>query len=331
MGQVPCVLVVDDVIDALQTLADILGVAGYAVRTAPSAERALQILGGTSIDLVITDLRMGGMGGMGLIRSLHRDFPDLPVIALSGFADTSTVIQAFREGVVDFLVKPFTAEEVLAAVERALARRRGERPPVPEATAARSPLDPAAQARARAILQDLQRRSGAEFVLLVGAGGELLAAAGMIAGRSAEALAAAIGQMGVWGDRLAELMGEPSFQAQMGEAAQRALYLGRLPEGAWVVCAVPRSIKAGLVWLELREAVSRLGGLWGPPPEAGSSGTESVIPNRPATAAPVGDPLGGWTGEEPGPGGEGLLSYEEARALGLIPDLEEGVDSTAPS
>ena len=125
MGQVPCVLVVDDAIDALQTLADILGVAGYAVRTAPSAERALQILGGTSIDLVITDLRMGGMGGMGLIRSLHRDFPDLPVIALSGFADTSTVIQAFREGVVDFLVKPFTAEEVLAAVERALARRRG--------------------------------------------------------------------------------------------------------------------------------------------------------------------------------------------------------------
>ncbi|MER3469480.1 MAG: two-component system response regulator, partial [Thermoflexus sp.] len=67
MGQVPCVLVVDDAIDALQTLADILGVAGYAVRTAPSAERALQILGGTSIDLVITDLRMGGMGGMGLI------------------------------------------------------------------------------------------------------------------------------------------------------------------------------------------------------------------------------------------------------------------------
>ncbi len=88
----PCVLVVDDSIDVLQTLSDILTAIGYTVRAAPSAERALQILEGTEVDLVITDLRMGRMGGMALIRRLQDSFPTIPVIAISGFADARTVI-----------------------------------------------------------------------------------------------------------------------------------------------------------------------------------------------------------------------------------------------
>ena len=134
MARSPCVLVVEDSIDALQTLSDILGVAGYAVRTAPSAERALQILEGAEVDLVITDLRMGGRGGLSLIRQLRTSRPGLPVIALSGFADAATVIQAFREGAADFLTKPFTAGEVLEAVARALAHRPTPAAPAPEPT-----------------------------------------------------------------------------------------------------------------------------------------------------------------------------------------------------
>ncbi len=324
MAKAPCVLVIDDSIDVLQTLSDILGVAGYAVRTAPSAERALQILEGAAIDLVITDLRMGGMGGMALIRRLRESWPDLPVIALSGFADATTVAQAFREGVVDFIAKPFTASEILEAVARALTRRSAVPPlPAPSISALAAPhvLTPEQRVQAEEILRALQSRLGAELTLLTGSQGELLAAQGWVSEPAAQAVARAIAQIGALLETLASALGEPAFVAHAWEGAQRALYGLRLESGRFLVAVVPRTVKPGLAWLELREALSRLRML-----EAAPSPSEAAPPELPSPAGSSPEEnlfLEG--GEEIAAPFEGeLLSYEEARARGLIPDLEEG-------
>lgn len=322
MVKSPCVLIVDDSIDTVQTLSDILGVAGYAVRTAPSAERALQILEGVSVDLVITDLRMGGMGGVALIRRLRESRPGLPVIALSGFADTTTVIQVFREGAADFITKPFTASEVLEAVARVLDRQRVTRSlsATPVSTSALSHAwTPEQRIQVEEILRALQGRLGAELTLLVGPGGELLAAHGWVSGSVAQAVAQVIGQVGTLLETLASVLGEPAFVAHAGEGEQRAFYGLRLDPERFLAAVVPRTVKPGLAWLELREALSRLRMLDTSP---------SVVSSLPEGSSPDAMDFLKWEEQSPGPSeaSEGeLLSYEEARARGLIPDLEEGV------
>ncbi len=323
MAKPPCVLVVDDSVDLLQTLSDILGVAGYAVRTAPSAERALQILEDAAVDLVITDLRMSGMGGMAFLRRLRESRPDLPVIALSGFADAATVTQAFREGAVDFIAKPFTAEEVLQAVARALAHRgAGQASDAASDSPAGSLLVPAQRAQADEVLRALQGRLGAELALLVGPGGGLLAAHGFAAEPTAQAVARGIGQIGALLEPLAAALGEPAFAAHAWEGERRALYAIRLGNGRFLVVVVPRTVKPGLVWLELREAASRLSA-WeaGPPPGSSPASLPSEAPSAPETETP----FAGWE-EPPSPFEGELLSYDEARARGLIPDLHAGAE-----
>lgn len=326
MAKSPCVLIVDDSIDTLQTLSDILGVAGYTVRTAPSAERALQILEGAAIDLVITDLRMGGMGGLALIRRLRESWPDLPVIALSGFADALTVTQAFREGAADFIPKPFTASEVLEAVARVLSSRPSGRSPSGLSTfppAVSHALTSDQRAQAEEILRALQGRLGAELSLLVGSGGELLAAHGWVSGSVAQAVAQAIGQIGALLETLASALGEPAFVAHAWEGEQRALYGLRLEPGRFLVAVVPRTVKPGLAWLELRDALSRLRTLGAVPSEAHTPPPESLSPEGSSREE---SGFFEWEEEPPGPSEGELLSYEEARARGLIPDFEEGAE-----
>ena len=331
----PCVLVVDDSIDALQTLSDILAVAGYTVRTAPSAERALQILEGTEVDLVITDLRMGGMGGMALIRRLRESFPEIPVIALSGFADVGTVIQAFREGIADFIAKPFTAAEVTEAAARALARRKaGPGRPLTESAPPSAVLPPDQRARATETLRDLHARLGAELAVLIGPGGSLLAAHGRLPEEAAQEMARAVGQIEEALGRLTPLLGEPGWTGQAWEGERWALYGSRLAPGLHLLVLVPRSIKPGLVALELREARARLQGLSmeapepsaeppAPPASETGPGEASPVPTPEAFPLP---PEEAWEMEEAGTGE--LLTYEEARARGLIPDLGEEPEET---
>ncbi|MCS6965004.1 response regulator [Thermoflexus sp.] len=325
MAKSPCVLIVDDSIDVLQTLGDILGVAGYTVRTAPSAERALQILENVEIDLVITDLRMGGMGGMSLIRRLRESWPGIPVVALSGFADAATVAQAFREGAVDFLIKPFTAGEVLEAVSRALAPRAAtgvqtaggiSTPDLP------STLTPIQRAQAEEILRGLHGRLGAELVVLVGTRGELLATQGLLSDSAARAVAQGIAQIGALQEPLAAALGEPAFATQTWEGEGRVLYVVRLEDGGFLAALVPRAIKPGMAWLELREARTRLQALRGEPSET------SAVASEPSTLESVPEIFSQeWEiGPVSSPEGE-LLSYEEARSRGLIPDLGEELES----
>lgn len=85
---------------------------------------ALKELSVRKFDVLLTDLRMPMMSGIELIPQVRLVDPDLPVIVVTGLKDADTVRKVWREGVVDFITKPFEREELHQAIERALAHRR---------------------------------------------------------------------------------------------------------------------------------------------------------------------------------------------------------------
>src|SRR5512142_2801669 len=117
------VLVVDDEKNIRRTLRMVLETEGYAVAEAESAEEALKLLEAEPIDLGIFDVRLPGMDGLTLLAKARELWRDLPVIVVSGHADTPDVVEAMRRGALDFFSKPVDRERVLVSVRNALARR----------------------------------------------------------------------------------------------------------------------------------------------------------------------------------------------------------------
>jgi len=115
------ILLVDDDTDLLRLLSLRLKAAGYELFTAESGEEALARLAQSRPDLVITDLRMGGMDGLVLHDALREANPSLPVIILTAHGSIPEAVEATRRGVFGFLAKPFDGKELLAEVARALA------------------------------------------------------------------------------------------------------------------------------------------------------------------------------------------------------------------
>ena len=114
------ILVVDDDADILRLIAMRLQASGYEVETASSAEQALAIAAAGKFQLVITDLRMGGMDGLALFDTLHRQTPGLPVIILTAHGSIPEAVEATKRGVFGFLTKPFDSKELLEQVASAL-------------------------------------------------------------------------------------------------------------------------------------------------------------------------------------------------------------------
>jgi len=116
------ILVVDDRRDNILFLAnDVLRPRGYEIITAMDGERGLRKALEEKPDLVITDMRMPKMNGDEMIRALREAGHNIPVILTTFHGSESTAIAAFRAGATDYLIKPFTVDEMMAAVERALA------------------------------------------------------------------------------------------------------------------------------------------------------------------------------------------------------------------
>lgn len=115
------VLVVDDDPDLLRLLDLRLCSVGYSVGTASSAEQALAYLASERFSLLITDLRMTGMDGLGLLRAAKRLYPTLPVILLTAHGTIPDAVQATRQGAFGFVTKPFDPKELLEQVDSALA------------------------------------------------------------------------------------------------------------------------------------------------------------------------------------------------------------------
>jgi len=114
------VLVVDDDPDILKLLSMRLSAAGYAVQAATSGEQALASLAVNRPDVVVTDLKMGGMDGLALFHAIHRQTPTLPVIILTAHGTIPDAVDATKRGVFGFLPKPFDGKLLLDQVAQAI-------------------------------------------------------------------------------------------------------------------------------------------------------------------------------------------------------------------
>ncbi|MCV9996661.1 sigma-54 dependent transcriptional regulator [Pararhizobium sp. YC-54] len=117
------VLLVDDEEDMRRSTAQALGLFGLDVDTFSSAEDVLELTGYSFSGVVISDIRMPGMDGMTLLQRIREVDAEIPVILVTGHGDVQLAVKAMREGVYDFLEKPFTAQHLAAVARRALDRR----------------------------------------------------------------------------------------------------------------------------------------------------------------------------------------------------------------
>jgi DNA-binding response OmpR family regulator/DNA-binding CsgD family transcriptional regulator len=129
-------LVVDDSPETLGFLTDTLDQAGYTVLIATDAGSALELVERITPDLVLMDAVMPGMDGFEACRRLKRNqlLGDLPVIFMTGLAETERVVEGLAAGGVDYVVKPIVVEELLARIRVHLANARA-------AAASRAALD----------------------------------------------------------------------------------------------------------------------------------------------------------------------------------------------
>jgi two-component system C4-dicarboxylate transport response regulator DctD len=113
------VALVEDDADLRASTAQLLRLAGFAVQTFADAPTALAVLDAAFPGVVISDVRMPGLSGIDLFRTLHARDAELPVILITGHGDVDMAVDALKAGVWDFLTKPFAADALIAAVERA--------------------------------------------------------------------------------------------------------------------------------------------------------------------------------------------------------------------
>ncbi len=116
------ILVVDDEPDIRELIAGVLEDEGYTVRTAATAEKALDEVRRRAPGLVVLDvwLQGSGMDGLSVLKVLKSMDPLLPVIVISGHGNIETAIAAIRRGAYDFIEKPFKSDRLLVLIERAM-------------------------------------------------------------------------------------------------------------------------------------------------------------------------------------------------------------------
>src|SRR3990170_3854324 len=118
------ILVVDDEDMIRELCTHILSNEGYHVTTVPGGAAALEVLKRDDVDLMITDIKMPGMDGLELFEQVRKLNPDIVTVFITGHGTLDTAIESLMRGVEGFVLKPFTQQELVSAVERAVTRSR---------------------------------------------------------------------------------------------------------------------------------------------------------------------------------------------------------------
>jgi len=116
----PTILVVDDEVKMRRLLEIMLTQMDYDVLQAGDGLEAINIIAEQIVDLVITDLRMPKLDGVGLLKYLREQNNDVPVIVVTAYGTVETAVDAMKYGAIDYIVRPFEIDAVIAAVKRAL-------------------------------------------------------------------------------------------------------------------------------------------------------------------------------------------------------------------
>ena len=120
------ILVADDDKVVLRSCTRVLEAEGHRVFPAINALKALEILESQSLDLALVDMVMPQYNGTYLIEECRKKWPHLPILVMSGYPTPETISSGIRAGASRFLAKPFTPDELLEAVSKALERPREE-------------------------------------------------------------------------------------------------------------------------------------------------------------------------------------------------------------
>jgi len=116
------ILVVDDDKNILQVLEARLSFAHYKTLSARSAEEAVELLARHPVDLVVSDVKMPGMGGVGLLHEILVQWPHIPVILLTAYGSIPDAVSTIRSGAADYLTKPFDGHQLLQKIAALLGR-----------------------------------------------------------------------------------------------------------------------------------------------------------------------------------------------------------------
>jgi two-component system response regulator HydG len=119
----PRILLVDDDATLCETLALGLGKRGFEVQSRTTGEEALRFVATDEVDVVVTDLNMGGLGGIELCTRIEGIRPDVPVVVLTAFGSLDSAVAAIRAGAYDFIHKPVELDVLAIALDRAATHR----------------------------------------------------------------------------------------------------------------------------------------------------------------------------------------------------------------
>ena len=112
------VLIVEDDAGLREALVDTLLLAEYQVVAADSAEQAIMLLSKQPVDIVVSDIQMGEMNGLALLKAIKSKDANLPVLLMTAYATVDDAVSAMRDGATDYLSKPFAPEVLLNLVGR---------------------------------------------------------------------------------------------------------------------------------------------------------------------------------------------------------------------
>lgn len=162
------ILVVEDDAGLREALSDTLLLASYQVSCAASAEEALLLLKKQQVQLVVSDVQMGSVSGLTLLKTLREHYPKLPVLMMTAYANVQDAVEAIRLGAIDYLAKPFSPEVLVSTVARYV---------VPEQGPKLEPIAAAPQSKALLQLACRVAQSDASVMILgpSGSGKEVLA------------------------------------------------------------------------------------------------------------------------------------------------------------
>ena len=117
------ILVVDDELNMRLVLKAMLGKEGYEVATASDGLEALDILKDSNIAVIVTDLKMPRLDGMGLLEKVIRNYPSTPVIIITAHGTIDTAVDALKKGAFDYITKPFEQDDLKNIVNKAFRTR----------------------------------------------------------------------------------------------------------------------------------------------------------------------------------------------------------------
>lgn len=124
----PSIMVVDDELLIRDLLYDFFTGQGWDITVAESGPRALAILQEKPVDVVLSDIKMPDMDGLQLADELHRVYPGVPVVLMTGYPSVESAVSALRARVEDYIIKPFNINQLFKLIDATVAKSDSKAP-----------------------------------------------------------------------------------------------------------------------------------------------------------------------------------------------------------